>query len=137
MNKKQLIQAIEVKRAEIAEVQNKISEVNEILSDIETNPDQYADLDSMHDDMLDEIYSEACEALPINVTGSELIRKFDPVMYRCSFSDFISNFEYKDLDAWQTAENDLDYLQSNLSDLESELDELLSDLDYLLDEEIQ
>lgn len=136
MNKEQLIQAIEAKKAEIVTQNEKIKEIKELLSDIEVNPDQYADLDSMYDDFLDEIYSEACEALPVLISGSTLIRELDPVMYRCGFSDFISSFNYSDLDIYQTAENDLDSLESEISDLESDLDELISDLEYLLDEEI-
>lgn len=122
MNKDQIL-------AKIVEVKTELEDKQSMLSDIEVNPDQYADLDSQYDDFLDEIYAEACDALPISVSGSQLISEFDPVMYRCGFSDFCSEYRYQDLDIYQTTE-------SEIEDLESELSELEDMLEYLEDEEI-
>ena len=122
MNKDQIL-------AKISEVKTELEDKQSMLSDIEVNPEQYANLDSQYDDFLDEMYSEACDALPISVTGSQLIAEFDPVMYRFGFSDFCSEYRYQDLDIYQTTE-------SNIEDLESELSELEDMLEYLEDEEI-
>ena len=121
MNKDQIL-------AKIVEVKTDLEDKQSMLSDIEVNPQEYTDLDSQYDEFLDEIYSEACDALPISVTGSQLIAEFDPVMYRCGFSDFCSDYRYQDLDIYQTTESDIE-------DLESELSELENMREYLEDEE--
>lgn len=108
-------------KAQIVELQAKKADIEELISDIEVNPEEYADLSAQYDEELDEIYSDVCEQLPIVVTGSELIAEHDPVMYRCGFSDFCSNFRYQDLDLYQTAESDLDDVTAELDQLESEL----------------
>lgn len=122
---------LNVKQKELAELQDQLADLQSKLSDIEVNPDQYTDLNSLHDDELDEIYSEACEALPVNITGSELIREFDPVMYRCSFSDFCSNYDYASLDVYQDTENEISDIESQISDLESEIEDLENEIEQL------
>jgi peptidoglycan hydrolase CwlO-like protein len=113
----------EIKK-ELAELQDQLSDLQSKLSDIEVNPDQYTDLDGQHDDLLDELYSEACEALPVCITGSQLIREFDPVMYRCSFSDFCSNYDYQSLNVYQDTESEIEDIETMISDLESKIEDL-------------
>jgi DNA repair exonuclease SbcCD ATPase subunit len=110
----------------------KLTELQSDLSDIEVNPDQYTDLDSLYDAELDEIYFDACEALPINISGSQLLREFDPIMYRCGFSDFCSNYDYKSLDIYTDKESEIEDLESEISDLESEIEDLENEIDELL-----
>jgi hypothetical protein len=107
----------------LAEKQEQLLDLQYKLSDIEVNPQEYADLDSLHDDFLDEIYSEVCENLPVSVTGSELISEHDPVMYRCSFSEFCSDFAYQDLDVYQQTESEIEDLECEISDLEYQIEE--------------
>lgn len=110
---------LNTKQKELAELQDQLSDLQSKLSDIEVNPDEYTDLDSLHDDLLDELYSEACEALPVSITGSELIREFDPVMYRCSFSDYCSNYDYASLDIYQDTENEISDIEDQIEELEN------------------
>lgn len=119
------------KQKELAELQDQLSDLQSKLSDIEVNPDQYADLESQHDDLLDGLYSEACEALPVSIAGSELIREFDPVMYRCSYSDYRSNYDYASLDIYQDTENEISDIEDQISDLESEISDLESQIEEL------
>lgn len=120
---------LNTKQKELAELQDQLADLQSKLSDIEVNPEEYVDLESQHDDFLDEAYSEACEALPVNVTGSELIREFDPVMYRCSFSDYCSNYDYASLDIYQDTENDIEDIEDQISDMESEIEDLESQIE--------
>lgn len=122
---------LNTKQKELAELQDQLSDLQSKLSDIEVNPDQYADLGSQHDDLLDELYSEACEALPVNITGSELIREHDPVMYRCSYSDYCSNYDYDSLDIYQDTENEISDIEDQISDLESEIEDLENQIEEL------
>jgi peptidoglycan hydrolase CwlO-like protein len=109
---------------ELSELKDQLSDLQSKLSDIEANPDQYADLSGLHDDMLDELYSEACEALPVCTSGSELIRELDPIMYRCSFSDFCSNYDYQSLNIYQDTESEIEDIETMISDLESKIEDL-------------
>jgi peptidoglycan hydrolase CwlO-like protein len=110
-------------------LKDQLSDLQSKLSDIEVNTDQYADLSSQHDDMLDELYSEACEALPVCTSGSELIRELDPVMYRCSFSDFCSNYDYSSLEIYTDTESEIEDLENQISDIESQIEDLQSEVD--------
>ena len=122
---------LNTKQKELAELQDQLSDLKSKLSDIEVNPDHYVDLDEQHDDLLDELYSDVCGVLPICVTGSELIREFDPVMYRCSFSDFCSNYDYASLDIYQDTENEISDVEDQISGLESEIEDLESEIEQL------
>lgn len=119
------------KQKQLVEFQDQLSDLQSKLSDIEVNPDQYADLESEHDDFLDELYSEVCEDLPVNISGSELIREFDPVMYRCSYSDYCSNYDYASLDIYQYTESEISDIEDQISDLESEIEDLESQIEEL------
>jgi chromosome segregation ATPase len=111
-------------KSDLVARQLQLKELQSDLKDIENNPDQYADLDSQYDDFLDELYSEACEALPVCITGSELIKEFDPTMYRCGFNDYIDQFDYSSLDVYTGKESEIEDLESEISDLESEVEDL-------------
>jgi len=119
-------------KSDLVSRQSQLKDLQSDLKDIENNPDQYADIDPQYDDFLDEIYSEACEALPVCITGSKLIREFDPVMYRSGFSDFIDQFDYSSLDVYTDKESEIEDLESEISDLESEIEDLENEIDELL-----
>lgn len=123
-----LLIELQTKQKELKQLQDQLSDLQSKLSDIEVNPEQYADLDEQHDDLLDELYAEACEALPVNITGSELIREFDPVMYRCSFSDFCSDYDYSSLDVYQDTESEISDIEDQISELESEIEDLENEI---------
>jgi peptidoglycan hydrolase CwlO-like protein len=120
---------------ELVVKQNQLKDLQSDLSDIENNPDQYADLDSQYDDFLDEIYSDACDALPVCITGSQLIKEFDPVMYRCGFSDFIDQFDYSSLDCYTDKESEIEDVESEIFDLESQIEDLENEIENLSEKE--
>ena len=61
--------------------------------------------------------------------ASDILKSCDPVAYRCSKSDYESNFDLDDCEEY----NDL---KDQLSDLESELEELNDQLDDLQSNEL-
>jgi len=118
-------------QSELVIKQKELKDLQSDLLDIEHNPDQYADLDSQYDDFLDELYDDVCEALPVSITASELIREFDPVMYRCGFSDFIDQFDYSSLDCYTDKESEIEDVESEISDLESQIEDLENEIEDL------
>ena len=145
MNKEQLIQAIEAKRAEIAEKTESLDTAEKSLLAMENDPAAYFDdeLTESFDEFLDELYQDAFDNLPIVVgrgVAPQIIKEEDNIFYRTAYNDWLDdsdNYDLSDFDEYSEQVDLVDSLQSEISDLESELDELLSDLDYLLDEEIQ
>lgn len=118
-------------KSELIVKQNELKDLQTDFADIENNPDQYADLDSQYDDFLDEIYSDACDALPVCITGSQLIKEFDPVMYRCGFPDFINGFDYSSLDCYTDKESEIEEVEGEISDLESQIEDLETEIEKL------
>ena len=118
---------IQEMKKELAELKDQLADLQGKLSDIEVNPEEYADLESQYDDLLDELYSVECDALPVCITGSELIRQFDPIMYRCGYSDFCSNYDYQSLDIYTDTESEIEDLESQIEQLESEIEDLESE----------
>jgi hypothetical protein len=94
------------------------------LLDIQCNPQDYADLESEYDDYLDECYSDVCEALPVNVSGSELLKEFDPTAYRCGFNDWLDSYDYTSLDAHRDAEEVIEELEEQIAEVEQEIEAL-------------
>jgi len=118
-------------KSEFIVKQNELKDLQSDLLDIEKNPQEYTDLESLYDDLLDELYSDVCEALPVTITGSELIKEFDPIMYRCGFSDFIGQFDYSSLDCYTDKESEIEDLESEISDLESQIEDIEIEIEYL------
>lgn len=119
-----LYNELQAKQDQLATLQDQLVDLQSKLSDIEVNLENYADLESQYDDFLDEIYSEACEALPISVTGSELIKEHDPVMYRCGYSDFCSGYDYASLEVYTDTENEIQDIESEIESLQDEISEI-------------
>lgn len=144
MNKEQLIQAIEAKKAEIAEKTNLLKQAEKTLQSMEHDPAAYFDdeLSESFDEFLDELYQDAFDALPIVVgrgVASEIIKSEDQTFYRESYNCWLNdsyNYDLSEFDEYTEQSDLVDSLESEISDLESDLDELVSDLEYLLDEEI-
>jgi predicted nucleic acid-binding Zn-ribbon protein len=116
---------------ELSIKQNQLKDLQSDLADIEKNPQDYTDLESLYDENLDEWYSEQCSNLPVNVTASELIKEFDPVMYRCGFNDFIDQFDYSFLDCYTDKESEIEEVESEISDLKSQIEDLETEIENL------
>lgn len=111
-------------KTELENLQAELSEAKDKLNDIQNNPQEYADLSGMYDDCLDELYSEQCEALPVYVSGSNLIREFDPTMYRCGFNDYCADYDYTSLDVYQETEDQITDLEDQIYEIENQIEEL-------------
>ena len=144
MKKEQLVQAIEAKKAEIAEKTNLLKQAEKTLQSMEHDPAAYFDseLSESFDEFLDELYQDTFDALPIVVgrgVASEIIKSEDVSFYRESYNCWLNdsdNYDLSEFDEYTEQSDLVDSLESEISDLESDLDELVSDLEYLLDEEI-
>lgn len=111
----------------IQELQNKkeelkaeLKEKSDLLERMELDPVGYmdsVDFESLYDESLDDLYKDECEALPVCISGSELIKEHDPVMYRSWFNDFVDGLNVEDFQEYQ------DFLEE-ISDLEEEIEEL-------------
>lgn len=123
-----MIKLIELQN-ELQALNVQLVDLNNKLEDIETNPQEYTDLESQHDDLLDELYNEVCEALPVCMTGSELIRDFDPTLYRCSYSEFCSDYDYSSLDIYVETQDEITDIEDQISDLENEIEDLENEED--------
>jgi predicted nucleic acid-binding Zn-ribbon protein len=118
-------------KSELIVKQNELKDLQIDLADIEKNPQDYMDLETMYDEDLDSLYHDQCKDLPVNVTGSKLIKEFDPIMYRCGFNDFIDQFEYSDLDCYTDKESEIEDVESEISDLESVILDLEDEIENL------
>lgn len=144
MNKEQLIQAIEVKKVEIAEKSHLLKKAEIALQSMEQDPAFWFDdeLTESFDEFLDDLYQDAFDALPIVVgrgVASEIIKSEDNLFYREAYNNWLNdsdNYDLSEFDEYTEQSDLVDSLESEISDLESDLDELVSDLEYLLDEEI-
>lgn len=124
-----LLVTLAEKQNHLAALQDQLIDLKCKLNDIEVNPEEYIDLESLYDEFLDEIYSEACEALPLSVTGSYLIRQLDPVMYRCGFSDFCSEYDFSSMDVYMDTQNEIEDLEIDIKGIEQEIEDLLNEIE--------
>lgn len=126
---------LEAKQTELQALQDQLSDLQSKLSDIEKNPQEYADLENEYDEMLDDVYSEVCDALPVSMTGSQLIAEHDPVMYRCGYSDFCNAYDYSSLEVYTDTENEIEEVEDQISDIETEISEIEDQIEALEAEE--
>jgi len=56
-------------------------------------------------------------------------------MYRCSFSDFCSDYDYKRLDVYSDTESEIEDIEDQISDLESEIEDLENEIEQTHDSE--
>jgi predicted nucleic acid-binding Zn-ribbon protein len=112
MNKTELENAIEAKKAEIKDKEEEIE-------NFELDPDDY-----------EESYKDALDSEgPVNVAGmqfdaSQIIEELDPTAYRCGLNDYVDGLDKDDDPKYKELEEELETLEDELTDLEVELDEL-------------
>lgn len=113
------------------------------IGDLETKLEQlqkeltyilHYDLHEEYDQMLDELYEEQCTNLPVCISGSELIKEFDPIAYRCGYSDFIDGYDFSALPEYIDLENEIESIESDIESLQEEIDELQEELEELEEE---
>ena len=116
MTKQELLDAIEVKKAEIDAKQKEIDTFE---------PDE-DDAENTYVETLDECYGEVkigCLSWP----ASKVLKEMDECAFRCRLNDFIDS-ELSEcperFEGYTELQEELSELQDELSDLESELEEL-------------
>ena len=110
---------VEMKEQEIRKLQAQIADKEKQQSQIELDPDNYAD---QFDDMLDE--SGTVEADEYSFYPSQILRGLDPVAYRCGLNDFVDSLDVEDSGEYRELQEEIDQLKSDIEDLESEIEDL-------------
>ena len=116
---------VEMKEQEIHKMQALIADKEKQQSQIELDPDDFAD---QFDDSLDESIPEI-EIGCLTYSPSHVLKNVDPVAYRCSLNDFVDSLDVEDSEQYKELQEQIDSLEDAISDLESELDDLFSELE--------
>lgn len=119
----------------IAEVEAKITNVNQQIEDKQKEIDrfEYSCTEAEYDEFLDEIEGSVTVA-GMEFYASDLLKSCDPVAYRCSKNDYESNFDLDNCEEYIELKDELETLEDELSDLEDQLDELNDNLESLENE---
>ena len=123
---------IEQLKNTIAEVEAKITNVNQQIEDKQKEIDhfEYTCTDEDYDNFLDDVYGDV-QVCSMEYSTSQALKLLDPVAYRCGKSDFESNYDLDDCEEYNDLKDELESLEDQLSDLESELEELNDQLEDL------
>ena len=113
MNINQQIEMLESKIDAIeAEIENKQSEIASFEYEVsEEDFDNYLD---------DEGSVTVCG---VEFYPSDILKNCDPVAYRCTKSDYESNYDLDDVEEYSDLKEELEALESELEALESELED--------------
>lgn len=103
-------------------------ELNRLESELIDFPEDY-DLHAEYDRELDEAYEDACNSLPVCVSGSELIEKFDPTLYRCGYSDFVSDFDFENIAEYTDLQEDIEDLEATIEGLKERISEIEEEIE--------
>ena len=110
---------------QIVDLETTLEQLKKELTDF---PDNY-DLYEEYDQMLDELYEEQCNNLPVCISGSNLIYEFGPTAYRCGYNDFIDSYDFSSLPEYIDLENEIESIESNIEFIQEEIDELQEELE--------
>ena len=111
---------VEMKEHEIRKMQATIADKENQQSQIELDPDDFAD---QFEEMLDE--SGTVEAGGYSFYPSRILKELDPVAYSCWLNDYADAiFDASETDDYKALQEEIDQLDSDIEDLESEIDEL-------------
>lgn len=117
----ELLQAeIQMKEHAIRKMQAQIADKEKQQSNIEIDPDDFAD---QFDDSLDNSTPEI-EIGCLTYLPSHVLKNVDPTAYRCSLNDFVDSLDVEDSDEYKA-------LQSEIDDIQYEIDQLQSDIEDL------
>ena len=127
-NSNELLRAeVEMKEQEIRKMQSQIADKEKQQSQIELDPDDFAD---QFDDMLDE--SGTVEAGGYSFYPSRILKELDPVAYSCSLNDYADSvFDVTENDDYKALQDEIDQLQSDIEDLENDIEDLESEIEDL------
>ena len=111
---------VEMKEHEIRKMQAQIADKEKQQSNIEFDPDDFAD---QFDESLDESIPEI-EIGCLTYSPSHVLKNVDPVAYRCGLNDFVNSLDVEDSDEYKDLQEEIDQLKSDIEDLESEIEDL-------------
>ena len=89
---------------------------------------EYSISESEYDDFLDGCYGDV-NVCGFNYSASYALKELDPVAYRCSKSDYESNFDLEDCAEYTEKRDELEQLQDELERLENDLEQLQDNLE--------
>lgn len=110
---------VEMKEHEIRKMQAQIADKEKQQSNIEIDPDDFAD---QFDELLDE--SGEIEVSSFTYSPSHILKNVDPTAYRCCLNDFVDSLDVEDSDEYKDLQEEIDQLKSDIEDLESEIEDL-------------
>ena len=120
-NSSELLRAeVEMKEHEIRKMQSQIADKEKQQSQIELDPDDFAD---QFDDSLDNSIPEI-EIGCLTYSPSHVLKNVDPTAYRCSLNDFVDSLDVEESDEYKALQEEIDQLKSDIEDLESEIEDL-------------
>ena len=124
----ELLQAeIQMKEHAIRKLQAQIKDKEAQQNSIECDPDDLAD---QFDEYLDEAGS--IEVAGCTFYPSQILKKCDPIGYRCGLNDFAdSYFDKEDTEEYQALQSEIDQLESDIEDLESEIEDLQNQIEEI------
>ena len=127
---------IETLKAQIADlertIEDKQGEICTAQSNIETF--EYECSENEFDESLDDCH-EAYNFCGMTFYPSDILKSCDPIAYRCSKSDYESNYDLDDCEEYTDMVEQLESLNNELEDLQDELSDLTDELDNLEIEE--
>lgn len=106
----------------------KQSEITSKQSEIDNF--EYECSESDFDEMLDDCH-ETYNLGGMTFYPSDILKSCDPIAYRCSKSDYESNYDLDDCEEYTDLKDELESLENQLSELESELSDLQDELESL------
>ena len=126
----ELLQAeIQMKEHAICKLQAQIKDKEAQQNSIECDPDDLAD---QFDECLDEAGS--IEVAGCTFYPSQILKKCDPIAYRCGLNDFAdSYFNKEETEEYQALQEEIDQLESDIEDLESEIEDLQNQIEEIED----
>ena len=117
---------VEMKEQEIRKMQSQIADKEKQQSQIEIDPDDFAD---QFDELLDE--SGEIEIGCLTYSPSHVLKNVDPVAYRCGLNDFVDSLDVEDSEEYKALQEEIDQLKSDIEDLESEIEDLENQIEEL------
>ena len=110
---------------QVNELQNVIASINaEIVAKKDAIYNfEYSCTESEYDYFLDQNYGEV-NICGLTYSASSALKNLDPIAYRCSKSDYESNFDLEDCAEYTEKRDELEQLQDELEQLQDELDDL-------------
>ena len=124
----ELLQAeIQMKEHAINKLQMQIKDKEAQQNSIECDPDDFAD---QFDECLDgagSIEVAGCTFYP-----SQVLKKCDPVAYRCGLNDFADScFDKEETEEYQALQSEIDNIQEEIDQLESDIEDLQSQIEEM------